>query len=249
MNKPAFLSSALFFVFFFSLFTTAEAQSAEDILENMIEAQGGRAALENIKDTTLIGTTEMKGMDLGGSFITYQKEPDMLRTDSKVRTSQITQACDGEKAWMTNPFTGEAEEMPEPMAKDFIRSSLGNAALLDPGKFGILYTLEGKRAVGEHEYYVLQKKFPDGFQTFLYVDPENFFLHKTVNRAFDRAGNESLVETVFSDYKKVDALTLAHSIVTYHDGREFMIMQITEVKFNTGLDDVFFKMKMEISPF
>jgi len=243
MKNTALISLVLVLISIFAHSAAVSVQSVEEILENMIDAQGGRIAFQSIQDTTLIGYMEMPEMGLGGSLTTYQKEPNMLRMDAKVRETLITQAYDGEKAWMTNPFTGGKEEMPEPMAKDFIRSSLGNDALLHPEKYGIVYTLEGKKAVEGTEYYVLTQQFTDGFRATLYIDPVTFFIFKTTNTAVDAAGNESFVETVFSDYKKVETLTLAHSIVTFQDGKEFMKMEITQVKFNTGLEDSFFRME------
>jgi outer membrane lipoprotein-sorting protein len=242
MKNKNLISSVLLLFFITTHSTAISAQTVEEILEKMIDAQGGRSVLQGIQDTTLIGTMEMPGMGYGGSLKTYQKEPNMLRMDAEVQGTLITQAYDGEKAWMTNPFTGGTEEMPEPMAKDFIRSSLGNDALLHPEKYGIVYKLEGQKAVEGYEYYVLNQQFTDGFKATLYIDPVTFFIYKTTNTAVDGAGNESLVETVFSDYKKVETLTMAHSIVTFQDGKEFMKMEIIQVKFNTGLEDSFFRM-------
>lgn len=243
MKNTALISLVLVLISIFAHSAAVSVQSVEEILENMIDAQGGRTALQNIQDTTLIGFIEMPEMGYGGSLTTYLKEPDMLRTDYKVQGTSITQAYDGEKAWMTNAFTGGKEEMPEPMAKGFIRSALGNDALLHPEKYGIVYTLEGKKAVEGTEYYVLTQQFSDGFRTTLYIDPETFLTFKTTNTAVDGAGNESVMETVFSDYKKVDSFILAHSIVTFQDGREFMKMEITQIKINTGLEDSFFRME------
>ena len=243
MKKNLFVPLILFLFSIAAFSIPVFAQSIEDILENMIESQGGRTALQEIKDTTLIGFMEIVQMGLGGSLTTYQKEPDRLRMDAKVQGTWITQAYDGEIAWMTNPITGAEEEMPEPMAKDFARSALGNDALLHPEKYGISYTLEGKDVLEGKEYYFITQNFSDGFKAILAVDAETFLIYKTTTTAVNDAGGESFVETVFSDYKKAGPVTLAHSMVTFQDGKEFMKMEITEVKFNTGLEDSFFKMK------
>jgi len=243
MKKKALISAALTLFLLTSFSSTLLSQDAKEIYEKMIEAQGGRTSLGNIQDTTLIGYVEMPGMGLGGSMTTYLKEPSMLRTDTKVRGTLITQAYDGETAWMTNPLTGEDEVMPGEMSAGFIRSSLGNDALLNPEKYGIVYTLEGKETIEGNDYYILAQVFPDGFESTLYIDPVTFLTYKTSNTAIDGAGNESVVETVFADYKKVGSVILAHSMTTYQNGEEFMKMEIAEVKFNTNLEDSFFKKK------
>jgi len=149
----------------------------------------------------------------------------------------------GGRYLLGNPLTGEDEDMPEEMSVGFIRSSLGNDALLNPEKYGIVYTLEGEQTIEGKDYYVLAQVFPDGFKSILYIDTITFLTYKTENTAVDGAGNENVIETVFSDYKKVGSVIIAHSMVTYQNGEEFMKMDIAEVKFNTDLEDSFFKKK------
>ena len=72
----------------------------------MIEAQGGRKALAAIKDTTISGTIEMPQMGISGSITIYQKEPDKMRMDMEFMGMVITQAYDGQNAWMVNPADG-----------------------------------------------------------------------------------------------------------------------------------------------
>jgi outer membrane lipoprotein-sorting protein len=49
-------------------------------------------------------------------------------------------------------------------------------------------------------------------------------------------------ETVLSDYKKVDGTMIPHTIVIIQNGEVFMTITLTEVSFNTGLEDSLFKM-------
>ncbi len=219
------------------------SQSAEDILEKMIDAQGGRSALEKIKDTILTGYMEMIQMGLGGSLKTYQKEPNKLRMDAIVQGTVVIQSFDGETAWMTNPMTGLTEKMPLVMAEDFGRSALGNDVLLDPNKFGVTYTLAGKKLLEGKEYFVLSQNFPDGFKASFLIDPETFLMYKTKVTSKNEIGEEVEVETIFTEYKNIEGILIAHKLVTYQDGSEFMKMEITKVEFNTGLEDQWFKIK------
>ncbi len=219
------------------------SQSAEDILEKMIDAQGGRIALEKIQDTVLTGYMEMVQMGLGGSLKTYQKEPNKLRMDATVQGAVVIQSFDGETAWMTNPMTGLPEEMPLVMSEDFGRSALGNGALLDPGKFGITYILTGKELLEGKEYFVLSQNFSDGFKAIFLIDPETYLMYKTKTTSKNEVGKEVDVETVFTDYKNIEGILVAHTLITYQDGREFMKMTITKVEFNTGLEDTWFNLK------
>ncbi|MGB6338996.1 MAG: hypothetical protein WBF32_04415, partial [Candidatus Aminicenantaceae bacterium] len=61
------------------LATPAKSQSADDILAKMIDAMGGRKALEKIKDTTISGSMDLTQMGLSATITVYQKEPNKSR--------------------------------------------------------------------------------------------------------------------------------------------------------------------------
>ncbi|MFQ6038029.1 MAG: outer membrane lipoprotein carrier protein LolA [Candidatus Aminicenantales bacterium] len=237
-----FMRSCLVAALVFSFAATpAITQSAKDILDKMIDAQGGRDALAKVKDMTITGTMEMVQMGLSGSLTLYQKEPNKLRIDAEFMGMVITQAYDGENAWWVNPQTGTAEDMPEQMAADIRRQALGNDSLLHPEKYGITFTYKGKETLEDKEYHVLEQAFADGFKAALYVDPQTYLVYKTKARTTNQMGVEVDAETFMSDYKKVDGLMMAHSMRVLQDGEEAMTMTFTDVTINTGLEDSFFK--------
>jgi outer membrane lipoprotein-sorting protein len=242
MKKSIFLYSLTIGILTLLPFRTFP-QTAQDILEKMIEAQGGRSALEKIQDTKLTGYMEMVQMGLGGSLTTYQKEPNKLRMDATVQGTVVTQSFDGETAWMTNPLTGMVEKMPPVLAEDFGRSALGNDAFLDPEKFKITYTLVGKELIEGREYFILLQNFSDGFEARLLIDSETFLIYKTKTTSKNERGEDVEIETIFSDYKNIDGILIAHTLVTFQENSEFMRMTITDVEFNTGLEDVWFIIK------
>ncbi len=225
-----------------SFATQAQSQTADDILKKMIDAMGGRNSLEKIKDTTISGTMDLTQMGLSGALTIYQKEPNKSRFDIEVMGMVITQACDGEIAWMVNPQTGMTEEMPEQAAEYMKRESLGNSVFLDPKKFGITFTYKGKENIEGKDYLVLEQAFADGFTTTMFIDPETYLVFKGKGKTLNNMGAEVEAETFFSDYKEVDGLMIAHSLLSFQDGEEFMTLTITEVKFNSELEDSLFAM-------
>jgi hypothetical protein len=98
-------------------------QKATDILDKMIEAQGGRRVLEGIKDTTLLGSlewVEAGGGSVSGTFARYQKEPNKIRQEMEIMGMTRTDAFDGELAW-----TNEAGSFPR-ILKDAAEKELGS---------------------------------------------------------------------------------------------------------------------------
>jgi outer membrane lipoprotein-sorting protein len=225
-----------------SFVTQAQSQSADDILKKMIEAMGGRKALEKIQDTTISGSMDLTQMGLSAAITVQQKEPNKSRFDIEVMGMMITQACDGEIAWATNPQTGMTEEMPEQAAEYMKRESMGNSIYLNPKKHGITFSFKGKENVEGKDYLVLEQSFADGYTATIHLDPDTYLAFKGKGKTLNNMGVEVEAETFFSDYKEVDGIMVAHTLVSFQDGEEFMTMTITEVKFNSGLEDSLFAM-------
>ncbi|MBN2200028.1 MAG: hypothetical protein JW747_09305 [Candidatus Aminicenantes bacterium] len=224
------------------LLAPLSAQTAKDVLNKMIEAQGGRKVIEAMLDSTSTGTFELVQFGMQGSITMYQKEPNKMRMDMEVQGFLMTQAFDGEVAWGTNPQTGAVEPLSEIMTADFKREYVGNTALLDPEALGIAYELQGTETIGDKDYLVLVQKFSDGHANTLFLDPETHLPYKTKGKSHDQMGSEIETETTMTDYRNIDGIPVAHSLVIYQDGVEFIRISLTSVKFNSGLEDTLFKM-------
>jgi len=240
MKKWTFVCILGLFLFA-NLNTQTAAQSSEEIQAKMIEAQGGKAALENIKDMTLSGTIEIISMGINGSITMYRKEPDKTRMDMEFQGIVVTQAYDGENGWGVDPNTGSVQDMPEEEAKELKRMAMGNGALLNPEKFGISYTYKGKETIEGNDYVVVEQSYDDGHVETLYLDAKTYLVHKTKAMALGMAGVEVDTETFYSDYEKIEGVMVFHTLRIVQEGEESMVMTFTDVAINTGLEDSLFK--------
>lgn len=218
----------------------ATAQTAEELLAKMIDAQGGRAVFTGLKDMTLSGELDLLQQGLTGSFTIYKKEPDKRRMDFEVMGMIITQCYDGESAWMTNPQTGAVEDMPDAQAVDFKRQAMPVTTMLDPDKYGISFVLKDKETIDGKEYYVLEQTYEDGFQMTMYIDPDTYFSHQVKSNVANQFGGRSDVVQILADFKKEDGMVMAHSITTFMDGEEYVRITIAEAKLNTGVEESLF---------
>ncbi len=236
-------NTCLISLFLLSLVTSpGQSQEASDILKKMVEAQGGKKVLEKVEDMTSSGTLELIQMGMTGSMTMYKKEPNKVRMDIEVMGMIITQAYDGETAWGVNPQTGSSEEMPEQQAEYMKRNALGIDAFIYPEKYGISFAYKGKEKIEEKEYLVLEQTFSDGHKATLYIDPKTYLAHKSKSTAMDQMGVEVEQETFESDFKKVNGMTIPHSVIIFQGGEEYLKITFTEITFNTGLEDSLFKM-------
>jgi len=220
-------------------------QTAQDVLNKMIDAMGGRKALEAVKDTTVTGTAEVVQYGISASITMYQKEPNKLRIDIDIAAAgmTITQAFDGQKGWWTNPQTGTTEEMSAAMSKDTLHQALGNDSFLNPQKLGITYALKPKAKIEDKDYVVLEQTLADGHKTTMYLDPTTYLPYKTTSLASDMTGAEVNTESYLTDYKKVGGLMVAHTIRNFQNGAEAQRVSIATVTYNSNLDDALFTMK------
>lgn len=220
--------------------SSGHSQNAAEILEKMIEAQGGRKLLENIKDTTISswwGTAE-KAMGT-----TYKKEPNKIRKDF----DGMTYGFDGESAWYNDLFIGKKIEVQTEADKEILkREALGYSALLHPEKYGVIYAYKGKEEIEGKYYFVLEQTFDAGLKTTLYVDTETYLIYRTNYAYFAPIGEKIEVEMFMSDYKNVGGVMIPHSrkdiLKGYGRVNTLAHYTITKVSFNTGLDDSLFDM-------
>jgi CubicO group peptidase (beta-lactamase class C family)/outer membrane lipoprotein-sorting protein len=217
-------------------------QTAQQILEKMIEAQGGRNAAEGIKDMTWSGTIEMAAQGLSGPITIYKKEPDKIRVDIEVIGRVFSRAYDGKTGWGTNPQTGGIEEMSGQQLADIKKEAMPIVSLLNPEQYGITFAYKGKEEIEGKEYFVLEEAYPDGSRLTFYLDSITYLTFKVKGKTSGPQGEEVEFEQFQSDYKKVNGLLLAHSTVTYSSGKETQKITWEEVISNTGLEDSLFKM-------
>jgi len=235
-------------IFLLSFFLVAlmtfpgSGQTTEEIIKKMIDAQGGKKLFESIKDLTLSGSMELVQQGLSGSITIYKKEPDKRRVDFEVMGMLITQAYDGQTAWWVNPQTGSKEEMEEQQAAEMKRESLPIVSILYPEKYGFSFDYKGKEQIEGKDYFVIEETYPDGFKATLFIDTETYLTYKAKVKTMGPMGNEVEAEQFIFDYKKVEGLLVAHSMITFIEGEEFMKITFIGMKLNTGLEDSFFKL-------
>ncbi len=220
-------------------------KEAMAVVDKLIEAMGGRKALESIKDTTISGTAEVVEYGLTVPITIYQKEPDKIRLDVTIAEANMTliQAFDGRKGWMTNPQTGNTEEMPADLAREMARQAADTQSLLHPLKNGVTYALKPKATLEGKDYIVLEQTRADGHKATIYLDPETYLPYRTDMRSIDQTGAEVDAESYATGYQKVGGTMVPHSLRILHNGAEAQRVTIASVSYNTGLADALFTLK------
>jgi outer membrane lipoprotein-sorting protein len=220
-----------------------KCQTLEDILNGMIQAQGGKAAIEKIKDMKITGKIVVSQEKLEVPFTQYKKEPNKRRIEMNVANAIQVQLFDGEKAWEFDPHSGKAMEIPGEDALDIKRGSLAQRWILEPEKYGISLVLKEREKIENKYYFVLDQVFSDEGKIVMYVDPESHLIFKIKSTILDEMMVEVETETFFSDYKSIKGFVMAHTMVSYMHGKEYMRISFDKVQLNTRLPNHLFYIK------
>jgi outer membrane lipoprotein-sorting protein len=219
------------------------SQTLDEILKEMIQAQGGKAAIEKIKDMRVTGTIEVPQEGLSVPFTQYKKEPDKRRIEMKVMGTVQVQGFDGKIAWELDPQSEIAVEIPGEDAIDIKRGSLALQWILKPEKYGISLVFKGREKIQGKSYLVLEQVYSDGGKAILYIDPETYLTFMIKSKMLDEMMVEVETETYLSDYKSLKGYVMAHKMISYLRGKEYMRIIFDKVKLNTGLPDHLFLMQ------
>jgi len=227
----------------------AQAQTAEEIVANYLEATGGEAAWKAIKSMKLTGVANF------GQEFPFER---IAMADGRVRTKIdlqgqpfIPEAFDGETLWGMNFQTQKAEAADSEASAQYKNESKDN---IDPfvdykGKGYSIEKLEDKTVEGTDCFALKLTKIPvvvdgkeeENFATFFF-DKDTFVPVMSENIVLSGPGKGSTAQTVYSDYLEAGDIYYAHSITVKSNGQVVQSVKINTAEINTEIDDSIFKM-------
>ncbi len=238
----------LFTTLFLAAFCmVAYAQDLEEILENHFEVVGQETVLKT-KSMSIGGKMSMGPMTFPIEMHTARGNK--LRMNITFQGSEMIQALNGDKGWMKNPFTGgKIEELPEDQVKGFKDQADMDGDLWDYAKKGSKLELLDDEDFEGTEVHVLHLTKEDGDEVSYYLDTDSYVVLKSVSKsAVPGVETKVVTTTIFSDYKEVEGMIIAHSMtmetegVGAQQGGGARSLTIEEVKINPDFEKGFFAM-------
>ncbi len=207
--------------------------TGKKVIENYINALGGRNNLNKVKDRT----TVMKG-DIKGKKITmtiYQKAPDKMKQE--IIDGPIKQFI---------YFNGQKGTMKvEDKTLDVKGSELENlkyGAMMDLltnlDSLGIKLKLDGMDKINGKETYKVDMIFPSGVMWAQYFDPHTWLKVKESEEIKVPRGT-FIQNTYLSDYRIIDGVKYPFA-VKQTIGEQQLDFKVISIKINTGLSDSLF---------
>jgi hypothetical protein len=218
-------------------------KDAKAIIVKAIEAQGGAANLEKYKASSVKTKGKFYGFGLNADTTgTIQAmEPDKLRLESKSKADGadfvFLMVVNGDKGWMV--FGGNNTELDKEMMAE-TREQLYAGQVSDLRGLtdkGVKLTSTGATKIGDKSAVGVKVSCKGHRDVNLFFDKDTNLLLKSETRATEPSSGEVNVETLYSDYKKVNGRMVAHKVIVKHDGKPYSDAEVTEVKLTESLPD------------
>jgi zinc protease len=225
----------------------ASAQTADAVIDKMVAALGGRAALGKLTSRISTGTMTLStpGGDVSGPVEVFNKAPNKSRTLVKIDLSSlgagqlvVDQRFDGTAGYVMDSLQGNRDITGNPL--DNLRNSAFPNPLLIYKDLGMTVKLGEKEKVGDRDVYVLTVDPPSGSAVRQYVDTETYLPIQVVITSFvPQLGQDLEQTTTLSDYRTVDGVKLPFEIRTFTSVQTTTIV-LSKIEHNLKIDEALF---------
>lgn len=156
---------------------TAQAQTADEIINNYITAMGGKEKLASIKSLYMEGVTVMQnGNELNAK--TYKVQGQLYRREMQMGAmGSMTQIVTDKQGWASNPRNGGAfEAMPEDRLKNMQSELDCTNPLVNYAAKGNKVELIGKEDVEGTECFKIKCTLASGQDINYFIDPKSWYI-------------------------------------------------------------------------
>lgn len=206
-----------------------------EVIDNYVKALGGKAAIDNLKDFTVVGEMDMMGQTV--TVTQYFQTPNMNSTIMSMNGMLLQKSAFDGKTLRVSGMQGNSEYTEGPEF-DAVVGSVGFCPEANYVANAYTLSVAGIEKVGNADAYVLNVT-KDGKTTLEYYDvATGLKLRSQVTQEVQ--GMELQVTTDYSDYRDINGLKFPFNHKESAMGQS-METKVKEVLVNTGLDASLFK--------
>ena len=230
----------IIFGLLFLAFTSANAQTADEIIQKYTTKMGGIDAFKKVKTVIMTGTLSVQGMDLP---ITIQMiNGKAVRSDVEVMGSQVISAFKDGKGWKQNQFAGAPDptDVSGTELADLKAQSMLATALMDYKARGSKVELQGTEDVGGVKTYKLLLTTNDGTKpTTIFINTNDYSIVKSISER-EMMNQTANVETYFSELKEINGMKFYMSRVQKVDGTEIQSVKLDKIELDVPVSEKIF---------
>jgi zinc protease len=216
----------------------ADLPKAETILDQYIEATGGKAAYEKIKNRTASGAIELAAAKVNGSVRMTAAEPNrMIAVTEFGPLGKTVQGTDGKSAWILSPVLGD--RLLDGAEKDnFLFSALFHKDFHWKDVYQKVECTGVEDVDGKPAYKVVLTPKTARPLTQFFDKASHLQVKETMTQSSPMG--DITVDLYPSDYKKVDGILVPFKVTQKLLGQSIE-MKMNEIKFNVDLPADTFK--------
>lgn len=244
MKKIAILFTALLV----AGFSTANAQTADEILDTYFENIGGKEAWRAVTGMRMKAKLTQGGMEIPIEIVQLKNGKQM--TVITFQGKEIKQnVFDGEVLWGTNMMTQKAEKADDESTKNMKKDMKDFPdAFLDYKEKGYTVEYMGKEDFnGTETFKIKLTKSPvtvDGKEeedvSYYFFETENYVPIAVQSEIKQGQAKGMISEITFSDYQEVDGLYVAFTITQGVKGSAGQPITMDSIELNPEIDDALF---------
>ncbi len=207
--------------------------TAHEVIDNYLEAIGGRDLFAEVVDRTTIMRGTAMGQNL--TLLVKQKIPAKLYQEIKVGEMKQNVYFDGERGMMVvgnNNIEIEKKELEK------LKVEATMHMLFDPEAYGLRISLTRVEQVDSIDCYVVKMVLASGLRWQQYYSINTGLKIKEIKELHTQQGLFEQ-ESFYSDYRNVGGLKFPF-IIVQNMGMQKLELNVSSIKLNTGIsDDVF----------
>jgi len=181
----------------------------ESILDNHIQALGGRAVVENLRSIRIEFHLEEPTFTVNGVYCATRK--DQMRVDIFADGERVfSEGLDGTQGWQLHQ-NDESSQPTSPAGTRALKRGIENHlfGLHELLAQGHALSLQGKETIGKADYFVVQINYADGDAAWRYINAATWRVERSQMHAAlhpDVDPTETTLETRYADFREVDGL-------------------------------------------
>jgi len=243
MRKLAMGCSAIALVLGMASISRAQDEP-KAILEKAIKAHGGAEKLSKLRAVQAKSKGNIQlfgGLDFTQEMTTSfdGKFKEVMNLEANGQKINVVTLYNGQKGTLT--LNGKDQELPEKVLEELKEASYAiKAARLVPLLSDPMYTLSalGEVKVNDKPAVGVKVSSKGHRDISLYFDKDTGLLAKTESRKLDgQTMQEVDEERIVTEYQDVDGQKAAKKLVVNHDGKKFMELEVSHIKFLDKVDD------------
>ncbi len=216
------------------------AQTVDEIVARYVAARGGAERIRTVDSMLLVGAIS-PAPGQTGPFRLELKRPGKMRVEITVQGMTLTQATDGQAAWVIAPMIGAggAVILPEQEAAGLKDQADIEGPLVNWAAKGNKVELQGRETRFGGDAFRLRVKLKSGDVRYVYIDRQTY---RQVAEEGERPSPRGrvLVETRLSDHRLVDGLLMPFVLDISAGAGERQRVAFDKIEVNAPLDDARF---------